>query len=107
MVERVCVRTSTCERERPENGWTRCLNLEGTQGDLETKKQTSTAQKKKKKNKNKNKRTKTKQTNIRNKDTKSLYLQKANLVNTKHGEILSQDWNTLNIATGLSYCVVQ
>jgi hypothetical protein len=47
VVERVCVRTSTCERERPENGWTRCLNLEGTQGDLETKKQTSTAQKKK------------------------------------------------------------
>ena len=103
MVERVCVRTSTCERERPENGWTRCLNLEGTQGDLETKKQTSTAQKKKRTRT----RTKTKQTNIRNKDTKSLYLQKANLVNTKHGEILSQDWNTLNIATGLSYCVVQ
>jgi hypothetical protein len=59
VVERVCVRTSTCERERPENGWTRCLNLEGTQGDLETKKQTSTAQKKKKEQeqeqKNKNK----------------------------------------------------
>ena len=75
-------------RERPENGWTQCLNLEGTQGDLETKKQTSTAPKKKKKRT----RTRTKQTNIRNKETKGLYLQKSNLVNTKHGEILSQDW---------------
>jgi len=92
VVERVRARTSACEKERPENGWTRCLNLEGTQGDLETKNQTSTAPKKKKKKKRTRTRTRTKQTNIRNKDTKSLYLQKANLVNTKHGETLSQDW---------------